>query len=226
MAKKTVATKAKKDRKWLVLLYPDSTDYDCAAVLKQIVDTYNERNSCDYAYITHDEDVWEKEDCDEAHSDRVVGEKKKPHIHVLLRWHNGNPRYKGGLAKELGIDEKWIKPVDRWDDALAYLIHFRDKEKHSYSICEVCATYNTLKRLGEICNFEAQARDDGEVLGDILSYISHHGNDEMIDLISYINFCRQRGYLHVMKKYGYQLDAAIRQHNARVDEVIRFKTAK
>lgn len=179
----------KKDRKFFILLYPDSTDYDCSKVLEYIAFNY------DFAYIKHDSDLNEK------------GELKKVHIHLVLKFKSGSPRYRSGLAKELGIDKRYIEPLSKLDEGLLYLIHFNDKSKHQYSVDNVIGNLK-----GKLVNLvEYNDYDEGSELLNLIDYIN--SCDEYITVSMFIQYCVSNGFLKTFHKYSYSLLKILDEHN-------------
>ena len=73
------------DRKFELVLYPDSTSYDCQTVLSKACAYFNE-----WAYILHDKDLDEN------------GQPKKPHFHFYGK-SSGSPLTPQGVASRLGV---------------------------------------------------------------------------------------------------------------------------
>lgn len=123
--------KAKKDRKWRLLLYPEDPTH--AACMKLL-----EEAGYKYAAILHDKDVYDgipdDEDTDESGE---IGTLKKPHWHVVIKLVNA--QYPTALAKELGIKANYFKPCKNFDKACVYLVHGdeKDADKFQYDIAEV-----------------------------------------------------------------------------------------
>ena len=83
---------------------------------------YIEKN-CDYAMILHDMDTNE------------IGEIKKAHYHVVLRFPNA--KWSTSLANDLGIGENYIEECRSLKRSLLYLIHYYDEDKYQYDIDDV-----------------------------------------------------------------------------------------
>ena len=98
------------DRKFMILLYPDTQDYDISSVLDKIT------GFKEYAYILHDCDI--KDD----------GTPKKAHIHCVIR--QDSPVAKSAIASKLGIDERFVEYAGKWSTVVRYLVHVDDDEKY------------------------------------------------------------------------------------------------
>ena len=108
-----------KSRWFNLLLYPDNAEHNL--VIMQLQTT--KYMACG---ICHNCDCYETDT--EEHK---AGELKKAHFHFVLRCKN--PRYKSGLAKELGIDERFIDVTSSIKGSAKYLLHFGDETKYQYS---------------------------------------------------------------------------------------------
>lgn len=67
--------------------------------------------------ILHDNDVWQEGD--ELPEGASVGERKKPHYHVLLHYQNN--RSAESVAKLLGVN--YVEPISDYDAYLLYMLH-------------------------------------------------------------------------------------------------------
>lgn len=102
-----------------LLLYPDDATHE---------DAINKILSSDweYAYILHKDELVEDEEEEEV---------KKDHYHFVLRFKN--QRHIGGIAKELGIAENYVRLADNLIGSLQYLIHFNHDDKKQYAVDDV-----------------------------------------------------------------------------------------
>lgn len=104
-----------RDRKFVAVLYPeDETHVECIAKLN--AGGYN------FAAVLHDQDVYE----DGEH----VGELKKSHWHVVLRFKNAV--WNTAIAKELGITPNYLEACKDVDASLLYLVHYGNPDKAQY----------------------------------------------------------------------------------------------
>lgn len=103
-----------------MVLYPeDDTHVACMEKLEQ--------NGYTYCAILHAEDEY---DTDDAPTAEQVGQKKKPHWHVVLSLKN--PRFRNPLADELGIKPNYIEVCRNRDGSLLYLVHDGYPNKYQY----------------------------------------------------------------------------------------------
>lgn len=168
-----------------LLLYPDNDTH--MAALNIIEKSY------DYAYILHDMDKEEN------------GEKKKPHIHVLLRF--GQAVWNTAICKELGIEERWIEKPRSFDNALLYLIHYNDADKHQYNVGDVRG--NLAKRLIEKMN--AQEKTEGEKVCELIQFIREF--DGYLSVTLFAEYCAANGYWSEFRRSGAIFVNIIKEHN-------------
>lgn len=124
----------KRVRSFAVELYPEWDNFE--EILGNIV------SMCEkYAYITHDKDF--KED----------GTQKKTHVHVFVR--NKNGATVSAYSKRLGIEQRFLQPINDEKGFLRYLTHSDDPDKHQYNRDEIHSNfdlsyiYRTEKNEGE-----------------------------------------------------------------------------
>lgn len=112
----------KQDKKWELVLYPDSDSYDVSAVLSDLVGVFDQ-----WAYILHDSDF----DAD--------GNLKKPHYHFYGK--SADKLTSSGIAYRVHIPESSCRVVSRWKSALRYLVHADNPEKHQYNVSDISANF-------------------------------------------------------------------------------------
>lgn len=110
------------DRKWELVLYPDSDSYDVSSVLAGLVCVFDQ-----WAYILHDSDV----DAD--------GNPKKPHYHFYGKC--ADKLTASGIAYRVHVPESACRVVSRWKGALRYLVHADNPEKHQYDVSDISANF-------------------------------------------------------------------------------------
>lgn len=174
----------KKSRTFACVLYPE--DEEQMKILEYI------KINFEYAYILHNEDVWE-EDTEE----HKVGELKKEHYHVLVYFKNA--RSIDSVKKELNIQHL---ETCNFYAYTRYLIHKDNPRKHQYSKEEIKTNidtriYNALKR-----DYNSQEQDTRILLDFIFSirqqsFVTYKQlieyaieNDCLLELKRNINFYR------------------------------------
>lgn len=137
----------RRDRKFELVLYPDSDAYDCDVVI-QLAKSYFSA----WAYCLHYADVLDS------------GELKKVHIHFLGKL--ADPRDPSVVCKDLGVPVNSIANVKSWKAACRYLIHLDQPEKFQYSPDDVAASFPILSSF---------SMPDEEQARRIMEYILENG---------------------------------------------------
>lgn len=127
------------DRKFWGILYPDSTTYNCSAVIEIIQSYFTE-----WAWILHDKDL------------EPDGTLKKPHIHWMGLL--PSPTKIKTISNKLGVEENYIRFADKWRNVARYLVHdTKDSEdKYQYSVDEVNCNFDICKYISRL-GVETQA---------------------------------------------------------------------
>lgn len=159
-------------RRFLGVLYPDSTTYNCDDVLQVIREYFDE-----WAFVTHDLDV-----------DPATGEKKKDHIHWV-----GSLAYPVNIqtvinrlevpANSVEYIRKNKKGSQNWKGAVRYLVHDANPEKAQYDVSKVESNFNVTKFLGSI--------DGGSQFMKILEFLQSNPGVtyQQLAMWSYANGC-------------------------------------
>lgn len=115
-----------RDRKFCALLYPEDPTH--AAAIETL-----KTGGYTFAAILHDKDVYEDGD--------NVGQLKKPHWHVVIKF--SNAVWNVPTAKALGIEPNYLQQCSSVDGALLYLVHEGNPDKHQYDLEEVFGVLKT-----------------------------------------------------------------------------------
>lgn len=196
-----MATKAKKDenykdRKHMLLLYPDNESH------VEALDTISK--SYDYAAVLHDKDRWTAED-EAKNPEHKQGELKKAHYHVVIRTPNGT--WRSALCKDLGIEEKFCERPRSFESALQYLIHYNDTEKGVYPIEEVFGTLVT--KLKESIN--KIEKSEGEKVVELIQFIEER--EGYIRVTDFATYCAKNGYWSEFRRSGAIFCKMLEEHN-------------
>lgn len=120
-----------------------------------------------YIAIKHDKDTWTEDD---NPPDGVnVGDLKKPHWHVIVRFPQA--RWNTALASELGIALNYIQKCASYDGSLLYLIHKGLPDKHQYDPSECIGTL--IKDLEKALDNESDTDEKMQDVIDILDEREH-----------------------------------------------------
>ena len=136
----------KEDRKFQAIIYPDSKEYDCQQLLERLKYYWTK-----YYYVLHDKDEYLEEDFDRyvaendgKEPDWKVGDKKKPHYHVI--GYTDSPCLLGRAAIKFGIPSNQVQQVKNMKSAVSYLIHMNNPEKYQYGKEEVKSNDTSIEK--------------------------------------------------------------------------------
>ena len=115
----------KRDRKFELILYPDSDLYDCDSIL-----TSSQSYFSSWAYCLHDSDISED------------GSSKKDHIHFLGKL--DDVRSPEVVCRDLQLPFNSISNVKSWKAACRYLVHLDSPTKYQYSVDDVVSSFPIL----------------------------------------------------------------------------------
>lgn len=193
------------DRKFMVLLYPDSENYDFAEVMDSLLGYAEE-----WSYMLHDKDV-------ESVTENGVEtqQKMKPHYHVCIRFKN--PRIRAVIANNIGIPKNYIERAKSWKLANEYLIHQNDQDKYQYHFLDVCANFNYAELIGK-------KKTEVEKVNEIFEYINDF---KCYDIVRLTEFARtnptvwdgfRRNYT-IIKDYCFEMS----RREEKVDQIYQLQ---
>ena len=187
-----------RSRVHMLLLYPD-----CESHVKAVEKI---QQSYDYALILHDKDYFTDED-EKKNAEHVSGLLKKEHWHVVVRFNQA--KWSSAICSELGIEHNYIENVNRFDNALQYLIHYNDSDKAQYSIDEVKG--NLKQKLVESIN--KVEKSEGEKVVELIEYIEKQ--DYKISIKAFANYCASQGYWSEFRRSATIFIKIIDEHNSQ-----------
>lgn len=115
----------KRDRKFELVLYPDSESYNIDSVLDSALSYFSM-----WAYCLHDSDIAED------------GSPKKSHIHFLGKL--DDVRSPEIVCRDLQLPLSSIANVKSWKAACRYLVHLDSPSKFQYSCDDVISSFPIL----------------------------------------------------------------------------------
>lgn len=115
----------KRDRKFELVLYPDSESYNIDSVLDSALSYFPV-----WAYCLHDSDIADD------------GTPKKEHIHFLGKLDDA--RYPDVICRDLQLPLSSIANVKSWKAACRYLVHLDSPTKFQYSVDDVISSFPIL----------------------------------------------------------------------------------
>lgn len=149
-----------------------------------------------FAYILHDKDTIQENEIEVP---------KKIHYHLLL-WFEDEMR-PSTIAKYFNVDYRLVKKIQSENGALAYLIHFNNKDKYQYSPYDVI-TFN-FDYIDFISNLDTFIENNETIiLNQILIYIdAFKPNYKQL-----LKFCIENKILSTYLRY-YRIIADILKNN-------------
>lgn len=171
---------------WCLLLYPEEVLTHKEA-LKYISTTY------ECAYIVHDKDFDDN------------GVIKKSHTHIVVKFPNYRWRY--ALADELKITPNYLEKCRNMENALEYLIHFKDLDKFQYEFENVKGILkNKLKKY-----IENNGKDENDKVIDLLNYIFEYNG--FLSVSNFSLYCASVGKWDVFRRSAVIFIKCIDEHN-------------
>lgn len=175
-----------------VILYPEDEDISLfmnPKITDLMFYAHNHDNSCNYAWICHDEDYFTAED-ELKNPEHRAGSSKKKHIHLLLSFSkkvNFNR-----LADVLGVPVNLVSKVKNYAAAVRYLTHFDTPSKFRYDTQLIYANFDF-----EPFYSSGAIKTDDEIVNELRDYCrTHRYFSDVID------YALDNGYLSVMRRYN------------------------
>lgn len=154
-----------------------------------------------YIAIKHDKDVWS--DDDKLPDGVKVGDLKKAHWHVIIRFPQG--RWDTAIAKELGIAINYIQKCVSYEGSLLYLIHKGLPDKYQYSPDECIG--NLTKDL------EKALECDSDLNDRVMSVLSILDERDFWTVRSFLEVACQRGRIGEALRMAGLIAQLISVHN-------------
>lgn len=178
-------------RSFNLLLYPDNTEHE--KVLKMLTESVYQ-----YVGICHDKDIYTQDS--EKH---IAGEVKKEHYHIIVKFENA--RTKSAVAKELGIDERFIDETKSFNSFSKYLLHRGEPDKYQYDTDELFGTLK--KRVIKMLD----VRTEDELALSIFDLLENE--KRVISLTEFGKICASNGVYSCFRRAGSQMIRMIDEHN-------------
>lgn len=180
-----------RSRNHCLILYPDDPKH--LEAMDYIHKHY------DYAAILHDKDL----------SDDLFN-LKKAHYHYVIRFKDA--RWRSSIALELGITENYLEECRNLKNALLYLLHYNDSDKHPYSIDDVKGCLK--KRLNEI--LKSDGVSEIEKVASIIEFID--SCDNVINYKTFVKWTLEAGCWDAYRRAPSIWHKVIEEHNYRFIE--------
>lgn len=183
-------------------LYPDDPKHQEAFIrLKSL--------GWNYVGILHDADVFDYDDLDR---NITIGDPVKPHFHFVINI-PGSARYVNGVAKELGIDSRWLLPCIEGTNgdkvfAIRYLLHMDKPEAFQYSSDSLFGNW-----LSYALSVVTESADKPCEADEVLRLVSLLDGCDTMTYRQYLTLACQNGLWPYFRKLGYGVKMLLEEHN-------------
>ncbi|MCM1327334.1 MAG: replication protein [Lachnoclostridium sp.] len=177
---------------------------------------------CKVAYILHDKDKYAESDLKKyiknnegKPPDWKVGDIKKPHYHIVLKFENLKS-IKGVLLMLAPLEVKYIEPVQTERGMIRYLIHIDDVEKHQYNKKDIVlyGGYN----IDKFFESDKDTSDIKKELRNILLKDNGFYTYNYFEFYNYISDNYSCEYLDIIDKFSYSFQSLIYGKNKKKEQ--------
>lgn len=176
------SSKDGRSRTWMLLLYPDNEG------MLEVLTSRLPELDWDYAGRIHDQEG-------------------KPHHHVVVLFKDG--RKAADVAKDLGLETRWLRAWDRKKKAFRYLCHRDNPEKYQY---DTDGIYGTLaEQAVKACGQEN--KDEAAEVALICDMIAGYDGIVSYDLV--LRMLSSCGLYATFRRMGVIAVRLIEEHNNR-----------
>ncbi len=175
-----------RSRTWMILLYEDNPTH------KAVLGGRLNELDWNYAGRIHDKD------------DGV-----KPHHHVVCLFKDG--RKKADVAKDLGIDMRWLRAWDRQKKALRYLCHKDNPGKYQYDSDGI---YGTLAEKAVSACSKGDTQSEQDSVREILNILD--STDGFVSYSCFLSAVAEKGLYSVFRRMGVLGARLLDEHNGRI----------
>lgn len=163
-----------------------------------------------YEACFHNRDIFldDKEPDENGNGGHKKGQRKKPHIHVVLCFPNA--RTNSAVAKEFNLNCHFVKMFSSRSEALCYLTHkYEGCFKYPYTLEDCYGTLGT-----EMSEELFKVQDKYERFDRVKRFIFE--NDTPIDIDDVYEFCKENYCLDVVRSQRGLLNDLIKAHDKKV----------
>lgn len=180
-----------KGRNFMILLYPDTTDYDFDSTIVSYINFCNQ-NEYSYYYIYHDQD-----------------DDDKVHVHFLIIIPPKSSDRTIHTISSIGkIEERWVNVMKRPKDCILYLAHQSSDSKDKYQYDWHDIKTNNDSKLKEVYSSDEEQRN----LYAIIDYIDSVG---YITFIDFSKFILSQNLWSYYRRSGAIINTIIKEHNLK-----------
>ena len=185
-----------RSRTWMLLLYPDNPEH------KKVLEETLPELDWNYAGRVHDKDPNTKE-----------------HHHVVVIFKDG--RRNTDVAKDLGIDKRWLRAWDRQKKAFRYLCHKDNPEKFQYSPDGI---YGTMAEKAVGACSKGNELSEGQSVQEIIKTLD--GIDGYVSYRLFLNLMVESGLYAVFRRMGNHGLKLVDEHNKAAEAALRRELAE
>ena len=185
-----------RSRTWMLLLYPDNPEH------KAVLDGKLADLDWNFAGRVHDKDPDTKE-----------------HHHVVVLFKDG--RKNTDIAKDLGIEKRWLRAWDRQKKALRYLCHKDNPEKYQYSPDGI---YGTIAEKAVGACSKGNELSEKESVMEILNLLD--GIDGLVSDRYFVSLVAERGLWSVYRRMGNTAHRLLDEHNRQINRQLSMEMAE
>lgn len=189
-----------RSRTWMLLLYEDDPTH------KAILDGKLSELDWNFAGRIHDKD------------DGV-----KIHHHIVVLFKDG--RKNTDIAKDLGIDKRWLRAWDRKKKALRYLCHRDNPEKYQYSPDGI---YGTIAEQAVSACSKGNELSEAQAIKEIADLLD--SIDGFVTYSFFLRYVADKGLYPVFRRLGIIATRLLDEHNAierrKIDREISADTRR
>lgn len=178
-----------RSRTWMLLLYPDNSEH------LEVIENRLADLDWNYAGRIHDMDG------------------VKEHHHVVVIFKDG--RKNADVAKDLGIDKRWVRAWDKQKKAFRYLCHKDNPEKYQYSSDGI---YGTMAEKAIACCSKGNDLNEKQSVSEILALID--SIDGFISYRFFLDLVNEKGCFSVFRRMGILGTRLIDEHNRNAQEAL------
>lgn len=177
---------------------------------------------CKVAFILHDKDKYSESDLKKYKKNNdgesppwKVGDIKKPHYHIVLKFENLKS-IKGVLSMLEPLEIKYIEPVQTERGMIRYLIHLDDEEKYQYNKKDIVlyGGYN-------IDKFFERDKDMNEIKKELRYIILKDKSAYTYNYFDFYNYVADNysyEYLDIIDKYSYSFQSLVNGKNKKKEQ--------
>ena len=177
-----------------MLLYPD-----CEAHMQALEEI---RKSFTYVAIKHDRDEWCADDASVKEGQHEVGEKKKEHYHLIVKFKNA--MWASSLVYQLGLTLQQFEKTGDFDRSARYLVHADNSDKAEYSVDEL---------EGNLVPAVKKALADVDENLRVLQLLDIIDAEEHLTITQAVRLACNNGMYGELRRMGSLAMACIQEHN-------------